>query len=70
LRWGAVALARGVAEKTAGTGVHRRGEHEARRKTDGDGGAGDGDATVLKGLTLLRSVVSAPNRNVRDLTVY
>jgi hypothetical protein len=47
-----MALARGVAEKSAGARVHRGGEHEARRESHRRRGARDGDRAVLMRLSL------------------
>src|SRR5690242_14050129 len=46
----AVTFARGIAEIAARAGVHGGSEHEARRKGDGDGGAGNGDGAIFEGL--------------------
>ena len=44
------ALARLVVEVAAGAGIHGRGQHEARRKAERHGGAGDGDGVVFQRL--------------------
>src|ERR1700704_4407171 len=46
----AVAFAGAVVVKSAGTGIHRGGEHEARGKGQRHGGPRDADSTVLKRL--------------------
>ena len=47
---GAHALARLVVEVAARAGIHGRGQHEARRKTERHGGAGDGDRVIFQRL--------------------
>ena len=47
LRRRAVALARGVSEKSAGARIHRRGQHKTRWKGDGCRGARDGHRTIF-----------------------
>src|SRR5271156_6208707 len=46
----AVAFALGVSEKSAGTGIHGGGQHEARRKIHGERCARDGDVAVFQRL--------------------
>ena len=47
---GAHALARLVVEVAAGAWIHGGGQHEARRKGERHGGAGDGDGVVFERL--------------------
>src|SRR6185437_8758627 len=50
LRRRAVAVARGIAKESAGARIHRSGEHESRRKTDGKSSASNGDHAVFERL--------------------
>ena len=45
-----MALARAVVEESAGAGIHRRRQHEARGKRQRHGGARDGDSAVFQRL--------------------
>src|SRR5260370_1144119 len=68
LRWRAVALARRVAEKSAGTRIHRRGKHESRREGHRSRRAGYRHGAIFPWLYSLRP--SATTFNSRDLMTY
>ena len=49
--WRAATFPRGIASVPTGTGIHRRGEHEAGGKDGGPGGARDPDGAFLEWLS-------------------
>src|SRR5271166_713028 len=63
----AVALARAVAEVAAGTWIHGRHQHEARRETERHGGARDGYRAVLKRLSVLQP--SPPTLRIANVQI-